>query len=225
MLNQDYSQKVVLKTATMNWENSPASGVLRKKLEREEAEQGRATSIVRYEAGSSFPIHQHPFGEEIYVLEGVFSDENGDYPAGSYLRNPAGTSHAPFSRSGCTLFVKLCYFDVHDNQQVVVRTQEQNWLPGLVDGLEVMPLHSFEGQHTALVKWRRHTKFRPHQHWGGEEILVIEGEFSDEQGTYPALSWIRNPHLSQHSPFVKNSETIILVKTGHLPVLNQEQVT
>lgn len=222
MLNQDYSQKVVLKTATMDWENSRAAGVFRKKLEREETEQGRATTIVRYEPGSRYPIHHHPYGEEIYVLQGVLSDEHGDYPAGTYIRNPSGTSHTPYSEEGCTLFVKLCYFDPQDNQQLLIRTTEQSWLPGLVEGLKVMPLHSFEGQHTALVKWRRHTKFRPHQHWGGEEILVIEGEFSDEQGNYPALSWIRNPHLSQHSPFVKNSETIILVKTGHLPTLDSQ---
>lgn len=217
MLNQDYNQKVVLKTADMRWEPSPAEGVFRKKLEREEAERGRATSIVRYEAGSQFPTHHHPFGEEIFVLDGIFSDEHGDYPAGTYLRNPAGTSHAPFSKEGCTLFVKLCYFDSQDTQQLVIKTDDNEWLPGLIEGLEVMPLHSFEGQHTALVKWRRHTKFRSHQHWGGEEILVIEGEFNDEQGNYPVLSWIRNPHLSQHNPFVENHETVILVKTGHLP--------
>ena len=218
MLNQDYSQKVVMKTAYMQWEQSPATGVFRKKLEREETKRGRATSIVRYDAGSHFPDHSHPFGEEIFVLEGTFSDEHGDYPTGTYLRNPPGTSHAPFSKAGCTLFVKLCYFEQQDSDQLLIKTSEQSWLPGLVDGLEVMPLHSFEGQHTALVKWRRYTKFCPHQHWGGEEILVIEGEFNDEQGNYPALSWIRNPHLSQNRPYVENYETIILVKTGHLPI-------
>lgn len=217
MLNLDYSQKVVLKTAEMEWEASPSAGVSRKKLEREEAERGRATSIVRYEAGSKFPSHQHPYGEEIFVLEGTFSDEHGDYPAGTYLRNPAGTSHAPFSEQGCTLFVKLCYFDDKDIEQLVVDTTQGAWHPGLIDGLQVMPLHSFEGQHTALVKWRRHTRFRPHQHWGGEEILVLQGEFNDEKGCYPALSWIRNPHMSQHTPFVENHDTVILVKTGHLP--------
>ncbi len=217
MLNQDYKQKVVLKTASMEWEASPAAGVLRKKLEREEAERGRATSIVRYEAGSKFPTHNHPYGEEIFVLDGVFSDEHGDYPAGTYLRNPAGTSHAPFSKEGCTLFVKLCYFADQETEQLAINTNEVAWQPGLVDGLEVMPLHSFEGQHTALVKWRRHTHFRSHQHWGGEEILVLQGEFNDEKGSYPALSWIRNPHMSQHTPYVENHDTVILVKTGHLP--------
>jgi anti-sigma factor ChrR (cupin superfamily) len=218
MLNQDYSQRVVIRTADLPWEASPAQGVTRKKLEREEAERGRATSIVSYAPGSAFGIHQHPFGEEIFVLDGVFSDENGDYPAGTYLRNPPGSRHAPFSKQGCQLFVKLCYFDALDQSQLSIDTTTQDWLPGLVDGLSVMPLHSFAGSHTALVRWSANTSFNAHQHWGGEEILVLQGEFCDEHGQYPKLSWIRSPHRSQHQPFVKAQETIILVKTGHLPV-------
>ncbi|KXI26866.1 cupin domain-containing protein [Paraglaciecola hydrolytica] len=218
MLNQDYEQRVVIETSLLAWEDSPAKGVTRKKLEREDAERGRATSIVRYAAGSEFPTHKHPYGEEIFVLEGVFSDENGDYPAGTYLRNPAGSSHAPFSKQGCTLFVKLCYFDPQDNSHVIINTVQQAWLQGMVDGLQVMPLHTFATQNTALVKWSSHTRFNLHKHMGGEEILVLQGEFCDEHGRYPALSWLRNPHLSQHQPFVEEQETIILVKTGHLPI-------
>ena len=218
MLNQDYTQRVALNIGTLPWEDSPAKGVTRKKLERQEAEKGRATSIVRYAPGSEFVTHQHPGGEEIFVLDGVFSDEHADYPAGTYMRNPAGTSHAPFSKQGCTLFVKLCYFAPKDVSQLAINTNEQTWLPGVVDGLQVMPLHSFEGEHTALVKWRENTQFQPHQHWGGEEILVLSGEFRDEHGSYPSWSWLRSPHLSKHCPFVEKQETIILVKTGHLPL-------
>lgn len=216
MLNQDYTQRVVIETDELDWEESYAGGVARKKLERQAEESGKATSIVRYAPGSQFPTHHHPSGEEIFVLEGIFSDETGDYPAGTYLRNPAGTSHAPYSENGCVIFVKLCYFDPKDDQQIRIETSATQWLPGQVEGLDVMPLHSFEGEHTALVRWKQHTRFKPHQHWGGEEILVITGNFKDEQGEYPSGTWIRNPHMSQHSPFVEHQETVILVKTGHL---------
>lgn len=114
MLNMDFAKKVVVRSAEEQWQASPAVGVERKLLEREEAERGRATSIVRYAAGAAFNTHEHPLGEEIFVLEGVFSDENGDYPAGTYIRNPPGSHHAPFSREGCTLFVKLHQFANHD---------------------------------------------------------------------------------------------------------------
>ena len=107
MFNMDFSKKLVIETESLDWIASPAIGVWRKPLEREEKESGHTTSVVKYEAGASFTQHSHPLGEEIFVLEGIFSDENGDYPAGTYLRNPPGSSHAPFSKDGCKLFVKL----------------------------------------------------------------------------------------------------------------------
>ena len=215
MLNVDFSQQVVIRTADMPWVGSPAAGVERKPLAREAAESGHATSIVRYAPGAAFSRHTHPFGEEILVLDGVFSDEHGDYPRGSYLRNPPGTGHAPYSERGCTLFVKLHQFSEEDKTTVNIQTESMPWMQG-IGGLQVMPLHEFRGEHVALVKWPADEKFVPHQHWGGEEIFVISGEFIDEHGRYPAGSWIRSPHLSSHHPYVEQ-ETIILVKTGHLP--------
>lgn len=217
MINMNFSERVVVKTSEVPWVASPASGVDRKLLEREEAERGRATSIVRYAAGSRFNTHLHPLGEEILVLDGVFSDEDGDYPAGTYIRNPPGSSHAPFSEEGCTLFVKLHQFSPDDRTQLRIHTKSTEWLPGQ-GGLQVMPLHSFEGEHCALVKWPAGELFKPHRHFGGEEILVLSGTFLDEHGRYPAGTWMRSPHLSQHTPYVEE-ETVIYVKTGHLPLV------
>ncbi|MGM0526133.1 MAG: cupin domain-containing protein [Pseudomonadota bacterium] len=215
MLNLDFSQRVIIKTAEQSWVDSPAAGVRRKLLEREEAERGRATSIVEYKPSASFNTHQHPLGEEILVLEGIFSDEHGDYPAGTYIRNPPGTEHAPFSRNGCKLLVKLHQFQADDSEVVRINTNTTEWLPGQ-GGLKVMPLHSHGTEHVALVKWPAKEVFKPHRHMGGEEILVLSGEFCDEYGRYPTGTWMRSPHMSIHHPFV-DEETIIWVKTGHLP--------
>ena len=212
--NLDMSRIVVINHHDQEWQASPMAGVKRISLEREAAESGHVSSIVQYAAGSHFSEHFHPQGEEIFVLEGVFSDENGDYPAGSYLRNPPGSHHAPFSEGGCTLFVKLNQFKQGDQTQLAINTNEQPWLQGQ-GGLTVMPLHEFEGSSTALVHWPAGERFAPHKHWGGEEIMVLKGEFKDEHGSYPKGTWIRSPHLSQHFPFV-DEETIILVKVGHL---------
>ncbi len=214
-LNIDFSQRVVIETAGMDWVGSPCDGVQRKPLSREFAERGRTTSLVRFAPGSSFSPHTRPQGEEILVLDGVFSDENGDYGKGSYLRNPPASKHQPFTREGCLLFVKLDQFDPADGEQTVIDTNTAAWLPGQ-GGLEVMPLHNFEHEHTALVKWPAGERFQPHRHFGGEEILVLSGVFRDEFGAYPAGTWIRSPHMSQHFPYV-DEETIIWVKTGHLP--------
>ncbi|EJA7357466.1 cupin domain-containing protein [Vibrio alginolyticus] len=216
MLNMDFSKRIVIDTAQQEWIASPSKGVWRKPLEREAEESGHTTSVVKYEPNSQFSTHPHPQGEEILVLEGVFSDEHGDYPAGTYLRNPPGSQHAPFSEEGCVILVKLNQFESEDLETVRINTNQASWQSG-VGGLQVMPLHNFEHEHVALVKWPKGEKFQPHRHFGGEEIFVLSGEFRDELGTYPALSWIRSPHMSEHFPFVEQ-ETIIWVKTGHLPL-------
>ena len=145
MLNMDLSQRVVIETASQDWIGSPADGVERKPLERTQAESGHTTSVVRFAPGSRFARHAHPQGEEILVLEGVFSDELADYPAGTYLRNPPGSAHSPFSEHGCTLLVKLDQFVAGDDQRVVIDTNTQLWRPG-IGGLSVQPLHEFQHQ-------------------------------------------------------------------------------
>lgn len=215
-LNADFSQRVVLQTNDLPWEPSPSAGVHRRKLDRMGDEIGRVTSIVRYDAGSAFSEHTHTGGEEFFVLEGTFSDETGDYPAGTYVRNPIGTSHAPHSNEGCVIFVKLHQFDPEDNQQFSVDITQAKFGPGMVEGLSVLPLHAFGSESAALVRWAPGTEFTPHTHYGGEEILVLDGVFSDEFGDYPKGSWIRSPHGSQHRPFSREG-CLIYVKTGHLP--------
>ena len=217
-LNADFSEKVVILPQDYQWVNSPMPGVKRMMLDRIGDEVARATSIVRYEPNSAFSPHCHTGGEEFFVLEGVFADEHSQYPAGSYVRNPIGTSHQPqIGDEGATIFVKLHQFNAKDSKPKVIDTNNTEWRPGLVEGLNVMPLHDFEGEHVALVKWAPNTRFNPHKHWGGEEILVLEGTFHDEYGSYPKGSWLRSPHMSQHQPFTKGDGALIFVKIGHIP--------
>ena len=179
-------------------------------------ELARASSLVKYGINSKFTAHSHDKGEEILVLDGTFSDEHGDYPTGTYLRNPPRSKHAPFSTEGCVLFVKLRQFHPNDDCIVRIDTTSTTWHPGLVQGLSVMSLHEFDGVGTALVRWSPNTTFRPHVHPGGEEILVLQGVFYDEHGAYPEGTWIRSPRYSIHAPFTKSEGARIFVKTGHL---------
>lgn len=215
-LNSDFTQRVVIRPEDYHFIDSPLAGVSRMMLDRAGDEVAMATSIVRYEAGSGYSSHTHNGGEEILVLEGVFSDEHGDYPAGTYLRNPPGTSHQPFSKEGCTLLVKLWQFAESDTTQLAFNTNDAQWLPGLVAGLSVLPLHEHDGVNTALVRWAPNTQFSRHVHVGGEEILVLEGLFCDEHGQYPTGSWLRNPRYSSHTPFTLEQGALIYVKVGHI---------
>lgn len=210
--HMDRKERLVIETEALSWISSPNPQIRRKPLEREKEENGQVTSIVEYAPNSKFPAHIHPLGEEIFVLEGEFADENGKYPAGSYLRNPPGSSHSPFSETGCKLFVKLNQFLEKDSKTVNLDTSNMELVPGH-GSLKVLPLHEFEGTSTALVLWPEGEKFQPHKHWGGEEILVLEGVFQDEFGNYPKHTWLRNPHLSTHNPFSEQG-CFILVKVG-----------
>ena len=214
-INTDLTQRLAIASGDLPWLASHLKGVDRIMLERDGDEVARATSLVRYAPKSSFSHHQHDLGEEFLVLEGVFQDEHGQYPAGTYVKNPTGSSHTPFTDIGCTLFVKLRYLDPQDTERVVVNTQLAEWFAGMVPGLTVLQLSSFETTSTALVRWAPGTYFNPHRHFGGEEIFVIDGVFEDEHGRYPEGTWLRSPHMSAHKPFSDEGCTIF-VKTGHL---------
>jgi len=215
-LHTDVSQRVVLHAADAAWVPSPMPGVQRRMLDRQGGELARATSLVRYAPGSRFSRHLHDGGEEILVLEGVFSDETGDHPAGTYLRNPPGSSHAPFSGPGCLLYVKLRHFAADDTATVRVDTRHAEWQPAQELGLWTLPLHEHAGVTTKLFRAAPHTWFNTHTHPGGEELLVIDGVLHDDLGTYPRHSWVRSPRWSRHAPHTGAEGALTLVKLGHL---------
>ena len=121
-LNSDFSARAAVHAARLDWTPSPIPGVDRRMLDRIGDEVARATSIVRYVPHSRFASHTHGGSEEFLVLDGVFQDEHGDYPVGSYVRNPPTSSHTPGSETGCTIFVKLWQFDPGDRTPVRIDT-------------------------------------------------------------------------------------------------------
>lgn len=219
-LNADFSKRVVLRTARMDWQASPSAGVWRKRLELAgDLEKGRVTSVVRYDAGSAFAPHDHPEGEEFLVLEGVFSDEHGNYPAGSYLLNPKGFRHAPCSDEGCVIFVKLRQYAGAGRPHLNIETGAAAWRPGVAPGHEVLPLYNGDPAYPEFI---RLVRFDPgfeapdHDHPGGEEIFVIEGGLEDADGRYAAGDWLRLPPGSRHRPRSREG-CLLYVKSGHLP--------
>lgn len=218
-VNADFSARVVIRPEDYKWVASPMPGVERMMLDRIGEEVARATSLVRYAPDARFSEHVHGGGEEFLVLQGTFHDTDGDYTAGTYVRNPIGSAHAPWAGpNGALLFVKLHQFAADNRAVVRFETTRAAWVPGLVPGLSVLPLHEHGTEHVALVRWAPHTQFNSHRHWGGEETLVLDGVFQDEHGIYQKGSWLRSPHLSAHTPFTGPEGAMIYVKTGHLPV-------
>lgn len=202
-INGDLSLRVSVDSQAMRWMPSPSGTVWRKRLHLVgPAESGQVTSIVRYEPQASFPAHDHPGGEEILVLEGVFSDEQGDWPAGTFLLNPEGFRHAPFSHDGCLLFVKLRQFPGTQRRHVAVDTHALPWQPGDTRGISVKPLYAQPGfsDIIRLERWDAGTVPGERRYAQGAELFVIEGGFEDGKGQYAKGSWLRLPPGSGHRP-------------------------
>lgn len=215
-LHADLTQRAVVDSEGLAWVDSPMPGVQRRMLERDGDEVARATSVVRYAPGSHFSAHEHGGGEEILVLDGVFSDEHGDFGPGVYLRNPVGSRHTPGTEPGCTILVKLWQTDPADQTQVRIDTRTHAWTPGRAAGADFMLLHTWRDERVALHRWAPGTRLAHHAHDGGEEIFVIDGSVADEHGHYPRGTWIRSPHGSSHTPFT-DTGCLLYVKGGHLP--------
>lgn len=216
-LRANFGRREVVRPGDEAWRPSPMAGVERQMLDRIGEEVARATSIVRYAANARFSAHNHGGGEEFLVLAGSFHDDSGDYTSGVYVRNPIGTSHAPWAGpDGAVLFVKLHQFAAADARHVVIDTRSATWREGGPSASLVLPLHEFGGEKVSLVRWSPSTRFARHSHPGGEELLVLEGSFEDEHGAYPTGSWLRSPDPSEHAPFTGPDGALLYVKTGHL---------
>jgi anti-sigma factor ChrR (cupin superfamily) len=216
-INADLSQRAVVHSEKLPWVESPLPGVQRRMLERDGGEVARATSIVRYAPNSAFSPHTHGGGEEFFVLEGVFSDESGDFGPGMYVRNPPGSEHTPRSAAGCTIFVKLRQMAPDDREFVRIDTTRASWQPGPAPGASELPLFERGQERVRLVRLSPGTQLERHDHPGGQEILVLHGAFEDEHGRYPKGTWLRNPPGSAHGAFSPDGCTLY-IKTGHLAV-------
>jgi len=213
-LHEDFSKRVAVHAATLQWVASPMKGVDRRMLDRIGDEVARATTIVRYAPGSSFSSHVHTGGEEFLVLDGVFQDEHGDFPAGSYIRNPPESSHTPGSGPGCTIFVKLWQFDLADRSHVRIDSNKMRFVPER-PGVEVMPLFSDGREDVSLENWSADTSvdlLAPN----GMEVLVLSGGFNESGEEFAPQSWLRLPKESRTSVTVGQGGAKVWIKRDHL---------
>jgi len=215
-LNADFTQRAVVHAATLEWTRSPIAGVERRMLDRIGEEVARATTIVRYAPQSHFSRHTHEGGEEFFVLEGVFQDEHGAYPAGSYVRNPPTSAHTPGSEPGCTILVKLWQFDPADRTQLRIDTTKRAYDhdPSRA-GVELMPLYRREHETVALERWQPGTRVSL-QSPGGLELIVLDGDFTDESESFSYQSWLRLPPQSVMTVQTGPRGCRVWIKRGHL---------
>jgi anti-sigma factor ChrR (cupin superfamily) len=218
LINADFSERVVIVTDELPWIPSPMAGVERRPLDRIGGEVARATSLVRYAPASNFPAHDHALGEEFLVIDGVFSDEHGDYPAGTYVRNPPGSRHSPRTGPGCVIFVKLRQMPVTERERVVIDTSAAEWQPGIAPGHARLLLYSAgpDGETVTMERLDAGASLPAYDRRGGEELFLISGDLADDEHSYPVRTWIRSPDL-YHQGLHSRSGAVYWVKRGHLP--------
>lgn len=215
LINEDLYQRALVHADRIDWLPSPAKGVDRRMLFRIGGEKARATSIVRYASGSRFPHHEHPGGEEFLVLDGIFEDESGQFPAGSYVRNPPGTGHAPGSEDGCVILVKLWQFKAGDRERIV-RSPGEGAPADLRPGVSMSRiLFDGEDERVMLEDWQPGAEIEvsnPH----GLELLVLSGEFTEDGDVLGHWSWLRLPAGRQLRAKVGMGGARVWLKSGAL---------
>lgn len=212
-LNADFSARVVVHSADLEWIASPMAGVDRRMLDRIGDEVARATTIVRYAPGSHFSEHTHTGGEEFIVLDGVFQDEHGDFPVGTYVRNPPTTKHTPGSDEGCTIFVKLWQFDQNDRMQF--RKTMADELAAPVAGVATAELHRDAREKVTYHELSPGATLEIGDD-GGTEVLVLAGSVTEGGDTLKAGGWLRLPDGHALAATAGDAGAKIWVKTGHL---------
>lgn len=220
-LHADLSQRASVHAAALPWVPSPLPGVERRLLHRVGAEVAQATTIVRYAPGSAFSDHTHHGGEEFLVLDGVFQDEHGDYPVGSYIRNPPGTHHTPSSAAGTTIFVKLWQFDPLDRSPVKVQIDQPERQPDWQrPGVLVTSLHRDAHEDVRVEAWPANTLVELDLPQGGE-FLVLQGDFTETAEAFAVHSWLRLPSGSRLQAQTGANGAQVWAKLGHLGHLAQ----
>jgi hypothetical protein len=215
-LNADFNCRATVHCDAIGWVDSPMPGVSRKMLDRVGDEVARATSVVRYAPCSHFSAHTHGGGEEFVVLDGVFQDEHGDYPTGSYVRNPPLTFHTPGSRTGCTILVKLWQFAPSDSHQVRLPVARIAPVPDPArPHVLIQPLHRDDRESVRIETWEENQEivFEPS---GGLEIFMLGGSFKESGERFRAWSWLRLPPGQQLRASTSATGARVWVKEGHL---------
>lgn len=215
-INANFKKRAAVHAQALDWVPSPMAGVERKMLDRIGEEVARATSIVRYAPASRFSPHTHGGGEELLVLDGVFQDEHGDYPTGTYVRNPPTSSHTPGSAAGCTILVKLWQFDPKDRTPVRIATASARLGPlSGRQGVEVAQLFQDPRETVRIERWAPGARI-VHAPEGGIELFVLEGGFTEGEETFAAWSWLRLPIGAILDAAAGPAGCRLWVKEGHL---------
>jgi len=215
-VNDDFSQRTVVHGRQSTWEDTRLYGVRRCQLDRVVDNLERITSLVEFAENSALSTHEHPGGEEILVLSGVFEDSYGSWPEGSYIRYPPGTVHAPHSDRGCVVLVKHCQFSLSDKTIVHANINKLEYIePRDRPGVSVASMYKDSRESVRVERWAPNAAINFTAE-GGAEIIVLKGSAVENSDSLQPQSWLRVPIGGQVSAIAGPEGTLAWIKTNHL---------
>lgn len=214
--NADIGRRVTTHINHAKWVATRSKGVELLRFEHINEVKDVATSLMRFAPGSYCPTHVHGGGEEYLVLEGTFQDEAGDYPTGSYVRQPPGSRHTPRTDEGCLLFMKTWQFAPRDRRHVNIDAFAQAiYTTRMRPGVEMQSLFSDSREDVRIEHWA------PNQlielvPCNGLELIVLTGDYTEIGVAHKRYSWSRLPPGCPLKARAGEFGTRVLVKEGHL---------
>jgi len=205
--------------------SSPSYGVNRFMLDRIGSEKARCTTIVEYKPNSKFPEHEHIGGEEFLVLKGTFKDQFGEFPAGTYVRNPIGSVHSPWvDDDGCVIMVKLLQMAETGEGVTPMHVNFERDKGELTEFGSVLKMYQNDvtGEIVHMVRLNPDAVLPTDDlAEGGEELFVYDGSVKmGGNEEYVQWGWLRFPP----GPSIDKRKTLtagqngacVFRKTGHL---------
>ncbi|MBS1795023.1 MAG: cupin domain-containing protein [Acidobacteria bacterium] len=103
------NENQLVRTNEIEWKPLPeedAAGVYVKALLYDEATRRAPTMLLKFDAGATYPLHSHPAGEEVFVLEGDIRLGKDELKAGDYLFTAPGRAHRVSTKNGCVVLLR-----------------------------------------------------------------------------------------------------------------------
>lgn len=102
----------ITRTGLAEWqplieEGINTNGIYVKILRFDDQQQRPPSIFLKFEPGASYPYHNHPGGEELFVLNGTCLVNEAKLEAGDYLYTPPGFKHAVKTETGCELMLMI----------------------------------------------------------------------------------------------------------------------
>lgn len=216
-VNANLLELVTIDSGLAPWHGVGVPGVSEKVFERIcSGAAARETALLRLDPRATVPGGVAQCRIDLLVLAGSVDLGGLHHTAGMFVRVPVGTEIDLRSNEGATVLLKKRGGSA-SGESIVLDTQDRaNWAAWGGRGSEKAQLYD-----PGLIREASWVGYMlpdltipEHDHAGGEEIFILQGELRDERGLYGPGVWIRFPIGLRHTPTSLSEGCRMLVREG-----------